>query len=357
MPTASTTKPWFKDWTYYLCPGPRRRFTAEEMARGGQQPWPQGIDQYVSVSTSLVVLQGGVFQWRAALWVIAALGVLGCTLLGLWVARKLWRRPTRLRLNLSTLLGGLAFLATMISVERLGDFSRPERIGIALSFGLAFVMMASAWWFLTMYREQQIESRLAELDAQDEQLRLQRRLATAQIHPHFVFNTLASLTHWVETGDARAAPLLREFNAYLRATLPMFERESQPLREELELVRHYLAIMQARLGNRLQWQIDCEGEGDLPLPPGSLLTLVENAITHGIEPALRGGRVTVRCRRETGRLLIEVEDSGEGLQQPVAEGLGLTNTRERLLAQYPGAQLRLSANLEGGCTAQMEIPA
>ncbi|MFN4115851.1 MAG: sensor histidine kinase, partial [Inhella sp.] len=259
-PVTATAEPWYRDWTYYLCPGPRRRFTADEMARGGKQPWPQGIDQYVSVSTSLVVIQGGVFQWRAALWVIAALGVLGCTLLGLWVARKLWRSPTRKRLNLSSLFAGLAFLATMIGVDRLGDFSRPERIGIALSFGLAFVMMASAWWFLTMYREQQIDSRLAELDAQDEQLRLQRRLATAQIHPHFVFNTLASLTHWVETGDARAAPLLREFNAYLRATLPMFERESQPLREELELVRHYLAIMQARLGERLQWQVDCATE-------------------------------------------------------------------------------------------------
>jgi sensor histidine kinase YesM len=208
-----------------------------------------------------------------------------------------------------------------------------------------------------MYREQQIESRLAELDAQDEQLRLQRRLATAQIHPHFVFNTLASLTHWVETQDARAAPLLREFNAYLRATLPMFERESQPLREELELVRHYLAIMQARLGERLQWQVDCNAEPALQLPPGSLLTLVENAITHGIEPSLRGGKVIVRCMRESGRLLIEVEDSGEGLQQPVTEGLGLSNTRERLLTLYPGAQLRLNPNLEGGCTAQMEIPA
>jgi signal transduction histidine kinase len=357
MLSTPSSKPWFKDWTYYLCPGPRRRFTAEEMARGGQQRWPPGIDQYVSVSTGLVVLQGGLFQWRAALWVVAALGVLGCTLLGLWVARKLWRNPTRLRLNLSSLFAGLAFLATMISVDQFGNFSRPERIGIALSFGLAFVMMASAWWFLAMYREQQIESRLAELDALDEQLRLQRRLATAQIHPHFVFNTLASLTHWVETQDARAAPLLREFNAYLRATLPMFERESQPLREELELVRHYLAIMQARLGERLHWQIDCDAEPALQLPPGSLLTLVENAITHGIEPSLRGGKVTVRCMRESGRLLIEVEDSGEGLQQPVTEGLGLSNTRERLLTLYPGAQLRLNPNLEGGCTAQMEIPA
>jgi DNA-binding LytR/AlgR family response regulator len=178
-------------------------------------------------------------------------------------------------------------------------------------------------WFLTMYRVQQIEARLRQLDDQAAQQRLMNRLATAQIHPHFVFNTLASLTQWVETGDARAAPLLREFAAYLRATLPMFEREQQPLRDELDLVRHYLAIMAARLGERLQWQVDVDPALEpLPVPPGSLLTLVENAITHGIEPALRGGTLRVGAQREGGRAVLEVLNSGCALDAEAARRSG-----------------------------------
>ncbi|WP_426957656.1 sensor histidine kinase, partial [Bacillus velezensis] len=83
------------------------------------------------------------------------------------------------------------------------------------------------------YRAEQIAARLRELDEQQAALRLSTRLAAAQIQPHFLFNTLASLQHWVDTGDARAAPLLRDFTAYLRATLPMFERELQPLADEI----------------------------------------------------------------------------------------------------------------------------
>ena len=223
-----------------------------------------------------------------------------------------------------------------------------------------WVMAASALWFLVLYRVQQIEARLIELDGQDAQLALQRRLATAQIHPHFVFNTLASLTHWVETQDPRAAPLLRDFSAYLRATLPLFEREQLPLREELELVRRYLAIMQARMGERLRWRIAHDAALDeLPLPPGSLLTLVENAITHGIEPSLRGGEIEVRSERVAGGgAQLQVLDSGQGLQ-PSDEppGLGLTNTRERLAALHgPQATLTLSERPEGGCLSLMTIP-
>jgi len=354
--STGSAKPWWTDWSQYFCPGPRRRFTPAEIARGGNQPWPRGIDQYVAISVLLICGISHLFgsDWRSFVWLW--IGLAGLAALALWTTRQLWRQPTRLRMNTSTQFASLLFIAVLLGIDRLG-LDRKLTMALQLELAIFFMMTVSAWWFLTLYRVQQIEARLAELDAQDEQLRLTRRLATAQIHPHFVFNTLASLTHWVETQDARAAPLLREFNAYLRATLPMFERESQSLREELELVRHYLAIMQARLGDRLQWQIDCDGEAALQLPPGSLLTLVENAITHGIEPSLRGGRVSVRCVREPARLRIEVEDSGEGLQQPVTDGLGLKNTRERLLAHYPGAQLRLAARPEGGCIATMEIPA
>lgn len=350
MQAPAPNKPWFKDWTYYACPGPTRQFSAEELARGGDQPWPAGVDQYIVVSTSMVVALGALFQWSASIWALAALYVFVITGLSLYAARQLWRSPTRLRLNLTTLLGALLLIEGLLAPGLYEDLTRSEELGIALSLSMAFVVVQAALWFLTMYRVQQIESRLRELDDRAAQQRLQRRLATAQIHPHFVFNTLASLTHWVESGDPRAAPLLRDFSAYLRATLPMFEREQQPLAEELELVRRYLAIMQARLGDRLQWQLHADPGADaLSLPPGSLLTLVENAVTHGIEPSLRGGAIEVRV--EPGR--ITVRNGGEDLDPAAPEGLGLSNTRERLAAQGAGLQLRA---LHPGCEAVITFP-
>ena len=356
--SSSTAKPWFKDWTHYLCPGPQRRFTPAEMARAAGQPWPAGIDQYIVVTSGLVVVLGVLFQWSAALWVLAAAYVAGVCALGLFAARQLWRSPTRLRLNVTTYLSACLLAALVIAPGLYEELNRSERLGIAMSLTMAYVAVQSALWFLTMYRVQQIEARLRELDDQAAQQRLMNRLATAQIHPHFVFNTLASLTQWVETGDARAAPLLREFAAYLRATLPMFEREQQPLRDELDLVRHYLADLAARLGERLQWQVDVDPSLEpLPVPPGSLLTLVENAITHGIEPALRGGTLRVGARRVGGQVVLEVLNSGCALDAEAGDGLGLSNTRQRLLALHPGGRLWLEAASEdNGCIARIELP-
>ncbi len=215
--------------------------------------------------------------------------------------------------------------------------------------------IVSIWWILTLYRVDQIEARLRELAEQEAALRLQTRLAAAQIQPHFLFNTLASLQHWVDTGDARAAPLLRDFTAYLRATLPMFDRELQPLAEEVEMVRRYLTIMQARLGARLAFSIDMQVGLDSPLPPGIVLTLVENAIAHGIEPQLRGGHVELAARLDAGRLVLTITDDGPGLTPGWTESVGLSNTRRRLLSAYPSATLTLT-NATPGCTATLTLP-
>lgn len=347
--------PLHRDWTQYLYPGPRRVFSEAEMAAVGQDALPREIERYALINLGiallmlLALLPGLRWLQSAPLIVLLVLSVV-------MAARQVWQRPTRQRLNLWTF--GIAFtigLGLGILSKLVDDRQSAETLAVVVLVALSTCL--SAVWFLAIYRVQQLETRLAERAARADQDRLQRRLATAQIHPHFVFNTLASLTHWVDTQDARAAPLLREFNAYLRATLPMFERESQPLREELDLVRHYLAIMQARLGDRLRWSVEGELPAELALPPGSLLTLAENAITHGIEPSLRGGVVTVRGERAAGGWRLIVEDSGEGLVEPVTEGLGLKNTRERLLALHPQARLQLAALPTGGCIATMEIPA
>lgn len=343
-----------RQWFY---PGPKRTFTADEMARAGLQPWPKAVDSYVAVNL-VALLPAMVFSPLRPDPLSAALrwGLL-CALASatLLAARSLWRQPTRVRLNLYCYGTALGVAAACLLLAHHGQRDWVLQENITLVVGMTGVL--SAWWMLTVFRVHQIEARLRELAEQAAALRLSTRLAAAQIQPHFLFNTLASLQHWVDTGDARAAPLLRDFTAYLRATLPMFERELQPLADEMAMVQRYLAIMQARLGARLGFKIEMEPSADaVPVPPGVVLTLVENAIAHGIEPRIGGGQVDVKVDHAPGRTRISVHDDGNGLSPGWTEGVGIANTRRRLLSAYPAATLDL-LDTTPGCLASILIPA
>jgi LytS/YehU family sensor histidine kinase len=185
-----------------------------------------------------------------------------------------------------------------------------------------------------------------------------RQLAAAQIQPHFLFNSLASLQHWVQHKDDRAAPMLAALTAFLRATLPMFNRQRLALGDEAEAVRQYLAVMQMRLGERLRFSIAVEpAAAAAQVPPGLLLTLVENAVEHGVMPSLSGAEVQVQARTEAGQLRLTVRDTGPGLAPDAADGTGLANTRERLQQAYGAAAgLTLDNAPEGGCIARLHCP-
>lgn len=361
-------------WSQWVCPGPRRKFSTDEMARAGQQPWPKAIDGYVMGNVAVLLAINYLEMSRH--WALAiCLGVLAASYAVLAVARVLWRAPTRLNLNLSTLALALASIGLILLFKFWPPLQLDQKARLVTSTALlgGMVMVSLAWWFLIILRVQQIEARLRELDEQAHSVQLARRLATAQIQPHFLFNTLASVQHWVDTQDARAGSTLRAFTAYLRATLPMFEREALSLDEELQIVRNYLLVMQARLGSRLSWTIEADPAlAPLQLPPGLLLTLVENAIGHGIEPSLRGGSIAVRALQAGDWLRLEVQDDGVGLScaeeaGPAAQacganagagtgGVGLNNARARL-AQLHGAAARLSLQAQApGCLALVEIP-
>lgn len=339
------------DCSQWVYPGPKRVFTPQEMALGGQQPWPVMLDRYLLFNVVVILSTEFAIKSPAQARLSAGLGLLLtlCTLVG---GRALWRSPTRARLNLLSYLVGALFIGVTLAAMRV--FGRDSVREVLPQFSWVFVAMISAWWALTVYRFHQIEARLRELNEQDAALRLSTQLAAAQIQPHFLFNTLASLQHWVDTRDERAAPLLRDFTAYLRATLPMFERELQPLANEIEMVRRYLAIMQARLGPRLAFAIDVPADASAQLPPGVVLTLVENAIAHGIEPQLRGGRIAIAARRDGEQLRLTVRDDGPGLAPGWAEGVGLSNTRRRLQQALPAATLTL-ADAAPGCIATLTL--
>ncbi len=184
----------------------------------------------------------------------------------------------------------------------------------------------------------------------------QLRLLQAQIQPHFIFNTLATVQHWVDTADARAAPLLRALSTFLRGSTELLAREQATLAEEAALASHYLAILQARLGSRLQVVIDLDPAlATQALPPGLLLTLVENAVEHGVSPTLAGGTVCIRAATTADGWRLSISDDGTGLTTGWQEGTGLTNCRQRL-AHHFGARAQLTlADRQPGTIACIDV--
>lgn len=200
----------------------------------------------------------------------------------------------------------------------------------------------------------------AKRGEQDKQLmQAQLRMLQAQIEPHFLFNTLASVQSLIDVSPGTAKLMLGLFNDYLRASLARTRHADGTVRQELDLLRAYLGILQIRMGDRLKYEIDCpESLLDSGLPPMLLQPLVENAVRHGLEPKVEGGTVHIRLARVGDHLEAMVRDDGLGLPAEVhGQGVGLSNVRARLATLYgDAARLTLSANPEGGVTARLELP-
>jgi signal transduction histidine kinase len=213
--------------------------------------------------------------------------------------------------------------------------------------------------------ERQARQALSQLAREREALRAQHSEAqlsalTAQIEPHFLFNTLAHVKRLHETTPERGRQMLASLIAYLRAALPGMRRQDASLGEELTLVRHYLAILQMRMGDRLRFTIEADPALlGARLPPLVLATLVENAIKHGLAPRPEGGHIAVRAQAEAGGLSVAVADDGVGFGgQSGGAGVGLANTRARLAARFgDAAGLELQAAQPHGVIARVRLPA
>jgi sensor histidine kinase YesM len=200
----------------------------------------------------------------------------------------------------------------------------------------------------------ELERSRLEKQAVDAQL----ALLQAQVEPHFLFNTLANVQALVESGSPRAADVLKSLIAYLRATLPRLNDPQATLGQELALVRAYLELMQMRMPDRLQFALQAQpGLLALRFPAMALLTLVENAVRHGIDPAEAGGRIEVGAARTAAGPLVWVADTGVGMSEHAQPGLGLANLRSRIAATFgPEARLTLSENPPHGLRAEIKWP-
>ncbi|MBC3880325.1 histidine kinase [Undibacterium sp. LX40W] len=194
-------------------------------------------------------------------------------------------------------------------------------------------------------------------DALDSRL----RLLQAQVEPHFLFNTLANVKELVDSGSSQASSVLASLIAYLRAAVPNLNNAASTLGQELQLVRAYLELMHMRMPDRLQFSFNVdEAALRVTCPPMSLLTLVENAVRHGIDPSEEGGRIDVTVQMQKDHCLAQVRDTGVGLngdQGSKGLGTGLANLRERLhLVFADQAQLRLTAIEPHGFLAEIHLP-
>ena len=198
----------------------------------------------------------------------------------------------------------------------------------------------------------------SELERQALDARL--HLLQAQISPHFLFNTLANVQALVDAGSPHASSLLRSLIAYLRAAVPLLNEPAATIERELQLVRPYLELMQMRMPDRLQFAMNVDPAAlKVRCPPITLLTLVENAVRHGIDPSEEGGRIDIDIGRFGERCVVRVTDTGAGFH-PSANGLGtgLTTLRERLQLIFgDAAQLRLSSAIPRGVAVEIDLPA
>ncbi|MBL8347536.1 MAG: histidine kinase [Rubrivivax sp.] len=341
------------DWRTVFMLLPQRRFTAEELRRA--IPGPMSLSMKLSIAFNLAVPTVALMVafGKEGPWIVPV-AMLVFVALFTWVGLRAWVDPSApaARRGYWLVPLGSGFIAGWL--VKTGELPRTGTVALAM---LALIGSLGLW-FVIVHRHQYVQMRLAELAERERAVEMARRLAAAQLEPHFLFNTLASLQHWVGTGDARAAPLLEALTGYLRATLPMFTRPTLALADEAEAVRRYLQVMQARLGARLRWEVRIDPALQaLPVPPGLLLTLVENAVEHGIEPQIGGGEVHLHAAVQDGVAVLVVEDTGAGLAGNAPEGLGLTNARERLaLTHGPAARLALAAGPAGGCRAELRLP-
>ena len=254
-------------------------------------------------------------------------------------------------------------------------YQHPEPILVVVVWaliGALFFCLGGGVALRTYFREQRSwrDARQArELDLlrrQKNEADLRLTVLQAQVEPHFLFNTLASIHSLVRQDPARAEATIEALVDHLRVTMPKFRAEigstGSTLAQQIEVCESYLAVMKVRMGQRLRFTVDVPTPlRSHPFPPLMLISLVENAIKHGLEPSAAGGNIVLSAATEVHaermQLAVSVTDDGVGLQPGAGGGVGLNNIREQLSARFGSeGALLIRGRTVGGVAATIRVP-
>ena len=342
-------------------------------------------------------------RWLLWLWtLLLCLGIaIGFTVLGMalnagrggsaWTRPDQWLRYTGLNLMVSLPIGVIIHLLFdllffWIGAERIRRFSHGQRAmfftavpltGVAVGWPFGVWLLADQWpgptnaaeifssfivallisyiiYLIFSAKAQQIEAEKRALEAQ-------LRLLQAQMEPHFLFNTLANVLTLIDAEPQLAKRMLESFTDYLRATLARLRQDETTLGAELDLADAYLRLLQLRMEDRLQFSIDADEQARRALlPPLMLQPLVENAIHHGLEPKLEGGRLSITARVTGQTLHVTVSDDGRGPdaapRRSTGHGIALENIRQRLRTLYGDAASLTLEPQQPGMRATLHLP-
>jgi signal transduction histidine kinase len=315
--------------------------------------------------------QRAVPLWRALAWQMTATLVFALsTPMVLWLARRYpfgraaWRRPLAVHLLAGTAISAVWAACHIVIDSAFNgnlqnyDYSNlPRVIFINLDKELLvywiIVVISHAVDYYQRYREGELRASQAQLQA-----------LKMQLHPHFLFNALHSISALVHSDPEAADKMIARLGDFLRLTLDTAAAQEVPLRQEIEFLNCYLEIERIRFRDRLTTRLDVDPQAlECRVPNLVLQPIVENAIRHGVAPRSAPGRVEVRAERRGGSLLLQVKDNGRGLPSDDGAcatkggGVGLSNTRARLQQLYGGAFVfEIENDPEGGVVVTLEIP-
>ena len=300
----------------------------------------------VTVATAVLIHPIFMTPFSGVLWellVVALLVLLAFTAAGVWQPPGVPRWLNQvLAVVLATPLATLLLYMGLVGGQWERFVGNRGLVRGYFVLTIIVLLLAPLVALVALYRERDAQARNQALRFELEKSTLEKqaldarlKLLHAQIEPHFLFNTLANVQELVESGSSQAASVLTSLIAYLRAAIPQLDDHNATLASEAALARAYLELMHLRMPDRLRFSIDIGAElAGLPFPSMALLTLVENAIHHGIDPSEQGGTLEIRAWRERGLVHLAVSDTGVGLRETARPGTGLANLRARLLAFY-----------------------
>jgi len=225
----------------------------------------------------------------------------------------------------------------------------------ALFYILQFGVFHMYHYYKQLREEQRVASELRQLSLQGEMNALR-----AQIQPHFLFNTLNSISASVPSQLEHTRELIHRLAETFRFALNYSDSDFVPLRKELDFIRAYLELEKERFSDRLKVEYEIvESTLKTPVPPMLLQPLIENALQHGISKSVEGGLIKISIKPLQNNIVIEISDTGAGLtvtaQEALTKGIGLRNTNQRLQRLY-GKSIQIGPNRPSGAKVYFEIP-